>query len=99
MSRLRHSNGRFKSGGRVTPSLVSGNPNVVKEARARKDGGSVFRVTGGAVKARADKPARARGGGVGADTSPFSSAKKGKAEGKGEKTPSPKDTYGGTPPG
>jgi hypothetical protein len=97
MSRLRHSNGRFKSGGAVRPSLVSGNPKVIKEARARKDGGAVFRVTGGAVKARSDRPARARGGGVGADKSPFSSARKGSDT--GEKTPSPKDTYGGTPSG
>lgn len=70
-------------------SVVSGNPNVLKEARARKNGGKVNPVparkdggkviglmTGGAVRPRLDRPGRKSGGGVGADKSPLSSAAK-----------------------
>lgn len=57
----------------VKPMKVSGNPNVFKEARARKKGG---KVCGDMAKARMDKPRRARGGGIGADKNPFSSAKR-----------------------
>jgi hypothetical protein len=76
MSRARH----FKKGGGVKPSVVSGNPNVLKEARARKNGGAVkdaatvLRMAGGAVAKRFDRPGRKRGGGVGANTSPLSTA-------------------------
>jgi len=69
------------SGGGV--DLVSGNPNVIKEARERKKGGKVGRkdggkvlglMTGGGVKARLDRPGRKMGGRVGANTAPLSTA-------------------------
>lgn len=69
------------SGGKTM--LVSGNPNVIKEARERKDGGKVKRMaggkvlgkmTGGAVRPRLDRPGRKSGGRVGANTSPLSTA-------------------------
>lgn len=53
-----------------------GNPKVIAEAKQRKSGGRVFKdggkVVGKASGGRLDK--RARGGGVGADKHPFSSA-------------------------
>ena len=52
-------------------------------------------MTGGAVRPRLDRPGRNRGGGVGADTSPLSTAHSG-SHGGGS-TPNPRDTYGGTP--
>lgn len=52
-------------------------------------------MTGGAVRPRGDRPGRKTGGRVGADRAPLSSAHKG--SGDGNATPSPKDTYGGTP--
>lgn len=59
-------------GGRVF--YAGAESNVAKEAKERKDGGAVEMKHGGkASKGRLDK--RARGGGVGADKSPFSSAK------------------------
>ena len=69
-----------KSGGNV--QLISGNKNVVDEAN-RKDGGKVKRkkggkviglMTGGNVRPRLDRPGRKAGGGVGANTSPLSTA-------------------------
>jgi hypothetical protein len=80
MSRARH---KKASGGAMK---ISGNPNVFKEAGMKKGGkvkratgGAVERklvqfYTGGAVKARADRPARKSGGRVGANTSPLSTA-------------------------
>lgn len=78
-----------KSGGK-TPQLVSGNPNVIKEAEMKKggkvkraDGGKIVGLmTGGAAPARADRarrfgggvPGRKMGGGVGSNTSPLSTA-------------------------
>lgn len=72
------------------PMLVAGNPNVVGEARekkngdeGRKDGGAVKRkkggkvlglMTGGGVRPRLDRPGRKSGGGVGANRSPLSTA-------------------------
>jgi len=56
------------------PDKVSGNPNVFTEAAKRKKGGKVCKPEGGMAKARMDRPRRARGGGVGADKNPFSSA-------------------------
>lgn len=60
--------------------VASGNPNVIKEAKQKNRGGSVVkaRKEGGKVSGyksggRLDK--RARGGGVGSDKHPFSSAK------------------------
>lgn len=57
------------------PDKVSGNPNVFAEARARKKGGKVCAGPDGKMaKARADRPQRASGGGVGSNKSPLSSA-------------------------
>lgn len=56
------------------PMKVSGNPNVFKEAKARKRGGKACAPEGGMAKHRMDKPRRATGGKVGADKRPFSSA-------------------------
>lgn len=67
------------AGGRM-PELISGNPNVIKEAKERKKGGrvaptkSVGFMTGGAVKPRLDRPGRKRGGAVGANKMPLSTA-------------------------
>ena len=55
---------------------VSGNPNVFKEAKARKKGGKVCAPEGGMAKMRKDRPRRASGGKVGSDKNPFSSAHK-----------------------
>ena len=52
--------------------------------------GVVLRMTGGTVKARADRPGRAMGG-----RSPFSSARG--ASGGTSGSSNPTDTYGGTP--
>lgn len=93
MSRARH----FKRGGRAsgggTPDVVSGNPNVLKEAKKRKAGGRVVKMAGGPVMARLDRPGRKRGGGVGANTSPLSTAHSGSTH--GESRPRSGDTYGG----
>lgn len=67
-----------KDGGRV--AYAGGNSNVAKEAAERKDGGKVMGDKG---KGRFDK--RARGGGVNATSSPFSSA--GKKGGGSDKHP------------
>jgi hypothetical protein len=60
---------------KVSPSLVSGNPKVAAEAKsAYRDGGEVH---GSKIAAmRLDRPGRKRGGRVGADCSPLSSAAK-----------------------
>lgn len=61
------------------PALSYGNKDVVKEAFEKKDGGPVTRKEGGKVvgrKAGGRLDKRARGGGVGADHHPFSSAYK-----------------------
>lgn len=77
MSRARH---KRSSGGAMK---VSGNPNVFKEADERKKGGRAKRatggkviglMTGGAVKPRMDRPGRKKGGRVGANNSPLSTA-------------------------
>ena len=69
---------------------VSGNPDVFKEAEGkesydkgdeRKRGGKVkkkeMHAEGEKSKHRMDRPRRARGGGVGADRNPLSSAHRG----------------------
>jgi hypothetical protein len=74
MSRARH---KKASGGRVYYS--GGSSNVAAEAAEKKHGGKVTgKAPGGKSKHRMDK--RARGGRIGSDKSPFSSAS----------TPSPK---------
>lgn len=97
------------SGGKA--QVVSGNKNVIEEADkdedGRKKGGAVKRkkggavrklvsfYTGGTVKPRADRPGRKSGGGVGANTSPLSTAH-GSISSSSSGPPS-SDTYGGTP--
>ena len=104
MSKHRH---KKASGGRAHMK-VSGNPDVFEEAEdkhgTRKRGGKVTRATGGKIvglmtggvaRPRMDRPGRKRGGAVGADKSPLSSAHK--ASDDGNSTPGSADTYGGTP--
>jgi hypothetical protein len=81
MSRARH---RAKGG---AVAYAGGDSNVMKEAKERKKGGGVMgegdkpksrsdrkgRATGGAVAA-ASAPGRKRGGGVGANLKPLSTA-------------------------
>ena len=88
--------------------LVSGNPNVVAEAkenktgdvdkvkRKRKTGGKVIGLmTGGGVRPRLDRPGRKSGGGVGANRSPLSTAHNTTSQTAGSSSPT--DSYGGTP--
>ncbi len=61
--------------------------NVAKEAKEKKRGGrakELGRATGGRASVRLDK--RARGGRVGSDRSPFSSAARGSDTGRTSKT-------------
>ena len=81
--------GTMKRGGKVKHRAKGGG---LAPAKAGKDIGL---MTGGAVRPRLDRPGRKRGGGVGSDTSPLSTAHKGHAD--GHETPSSRDTYGGTP--
>lgn len=83
MSRARHSkraDGGPTKGTDVKESSPSdvyagGSSNVIKEARERKKGGKVgMKVMGGNKRHRLDRPGRKRGGGVGADARPLSSA-------------------------
>lgn len=60
---------------------AGGGSNVAKEAEEKKHGGKVKRKHGGEVeghksKKRMDRPGRKRGGGVGADLTPMSTASK-----------------------
>ena len=68
----------------------------VKKKEKRATGGKVLGLmTGGGVRPRLDRPGRKRGGAVGANTSPLSTAHGG---GHGtDGSSSPQDTYGGTP--
>ena len=62
----------------------------------RKTGGKVIGLmTGGTVRPRLDRPGRKRGGGVGANSSPLSTAHNSTNETAGSS--SPEDTYGGLP--
>lgn len=62
----------------------------------RAKGGKVLGLmTGGGVKARLDRPGRKRGGAVGANRSPLSTAHTGGHGADGSSVPT--DTYGGTP--
>lgn len=97
--------------GGSTPAVISGNKDVIDEAKEdktgdiddRKKGGKVKRkkggkvvglMTGGTVRPRLDRPGRKSGGGVGANTSPLSTAHNTTSP-KGGSMPT--DTYGGTP--
>lgn len=77
MSRSRH---KARASGGSVKVYAGGDSNVMKEARERKHGGAV-KGEGDAPKGRKDKamrgyvkPGRARGGSVGADKHPLSSA-------------------------
>lgn len=75
MSKARHK----KAAGGRTGMKVSGNPDVFKEAEEKKSGGAVKAkklgfMTGGAVKARMDRPGRKKGGRLGANNAPLSTA-------------------------
>ena len=79
---------RHKRGGGVRSTPVSyGNPKVVAEAKARKDGGRAEYKSGGEVACgRMDK--RARGGGVGSTPVSYGNPKVvGEAREKGSKSP------------
>lgn len=87
MSRARHR----AAGGSVKQTVYAGEgSNVLKEAAERKRGGKVSEGEGEMPKARADKRARGggvgrkRGGGVGANLTPLSTAAKVKEITKGE---------------
>jgi hypothetical protein len=110
--------GATGAGGSREHEVVSGNPDVLKEAHeqhgSRKHGGHVgkhrhHRRKGGHVphheaghveghhkKHHMGRPGRKRGGGVGANDSPLSTAHKG--EHSGGHTPKSGDSYGGTRP-
>ena len=75
--------GKKKHGGRTHHRAAGG----------KVEGNTVGLMTGGAVRPRLDRPGRKRGGAVGADRSPLSSAHTG--HGDGHETPSSRDTYGG----
>jgi len=64
------------SGGSIM--VASGNPNVIKEAKERKRGGSVMHMEGKPARHRPDqkRPGRATGGRVGANSAPLSTAHK-----------------------
>lgn len=78
MSRLRHR----AAGGSVKETVYAGEgSNVLREAKERKKGGKVMLGEGEMPKPRADKRARGgavggrkRGGGVGANLTPLSTA-------------------------
>jgi hypothetical protein len=62
----------------------------------RKTGGKVIGLmTGGKVRPRLDRPGRKAGGGVGANSSPLSTAHNTTSQDAGSSNPT--DTYGGTP--
>lgn len=75
-----HHHGKHKASGGRTDMKVSGNPDVFKEAEGKehKKGGAVkgkkVEMHGHKPHHRMDRPGRKRGGGVGADTSPLTSA-------------------------
>lgn len=92
MSRARHHEKKHKASGGRTHEVVSGNPDVLKEAKGeesydegdeRKRGGKVKKKKSGMMpegkmaKHRMDRPGRKMGGRVGADRMPLSSAHKG----------------------
>lgn len=97
-----HQHHRAK-GGRVDMK-VSGNPDVFKEAEekegSKNKGGRVHKhkhhhMHGHHPKHRMDRPGRKKGGRVGADNAPLSSAHHGGYTSNPKGSPSPHDTYGG----
>ena len=82
----RHRKMKKADGGYVKPEKDSGEPEVFKEAEERKHGGKVKKEMKGLGKMEGHEPKhhmgrhkRARGGGVGSDSRPFSSAKHSKS--------------------
>ncbi len=76
MSKIRHKNSKGSMGEKpaqpaVSTAYAGGNSVVAKHAKERKRGG---RVEGAKPPMRADKPKRASGGKVGANTHPLSTA-------------------------
>jgi hypothetical protein len=65
---------KMKKGGRV--AYAGGESNVAKEAREMKSGGKVDGAIAG-CKSKGGRISKARGGGVGSDKHPFSSAHRG----------------------
>lgn len=93
MSRARHQ--KRADGGKTV--YAGAGSNVLKEAMERKRGGKVMEGEGEAAKERSDRPkrakggavpGRARGGGIGADKKPLSSAANIKEITKGEQSES-----------
>jgi hypothetical protein len=67
-----------------------------RAAGGKVESKDIGRMAGGAVRPRLDRPGRKRGGAVGSDRSPLSTAHSGHKD--GHEMPNSKDTYGGTPP-
>lgn len=84
---------------------AGGESNVAKEAEEKKRGGKVHmkkrggkemgHMEGHHAKKRMDRPGRKRGGGVGADMKPLSSASKTASAQEGHKTEKEPDVEGG----
>jgi hypothetical protein len=84
MSRARHKKsgdsggsgvGQLKAEPNVKEVYAGSGSNVLKEAKARKNGGRIDKmIKGKKSKMRLDRPGRKHGGRVGADKSPLSSA-------------------------
>lgn len=83
MSRSRHK--MRANGGPVKPDWNAGEEqNTAKEAMERKKGGPVIQAEGDKAKKRADRKGRARGGRIGANLAPLSTAARVKHVTKGE---------------
>ena len=65
------------------------------KAKRKKGGKVIGLMTGGKVRPRLDRPGRKAGGGVGANSSPLSTAHNTTSQDAGSSNP--QDTYGGTP--
>ena len=85
MSRARHK--MRADGGRLSSEPkwnAGGEQNAAKEAEERKKGGRIMEAEGDKAKKRADRRGRARGGRIGADKAPLSSAARVRHVTKGE---------------
>jgi hypothetical protein len=93
--------GHHKAEGGRVDMKVSGNPDVFKEAEekhgSKKKGGRVHHhhMHGEHAHHRGDRAKRKKGGRVGSDDSPLSSAHSGSYTSNPKGSPSPHDTYGG----
>lgn len=86
MSRARHKDKMRANGGPVKPDWNAGEEqNAAKEAEERKKGGPVnMKAEGDMAKKRGDRRGRARGGRIGANLAPLSTAARVKHVTKGE---------------